>query len=453
MPESNLSSALSVNHLLTACNQLGAYIFIKDRAFRYLYANQLVCELFDRSIDQILGHQDEEFFGDTAAALIDESDRLVLEYGETIDRIEHVILSRTGRALYFSTVKQPLRDEQGGIIGLIGVSTDITAHIETQHHLYEKEQFLSAILANLEACIYTKDKELRFRYLNAQTEQVFGLPASEVLGKSNSELLGPEQAEVFSASDSLVFERGEVVSCREVFKTEAKGDRYYWSIKAPMFDSDGNVEALIGLSSDITSQVALETELRLANAELNARIDEVEALRAELEESAIRDPLTQLFNRRYLDEFVKKEWARAERNKQPISVALLDLDFFKRVNDQFGHAAGDCVLEHFSQLLSSVARKTDIACRFGGEEFVLLMPGAPLEVAVARAEQLRRGFAELTTHFEGNAISTTVSVGVACYPRDANTFEQLIAIADKALYQAKHSGRNLVISSEQLACQ
>ena len=273
---------------------------------------------------------------------------------------------------------------------------------------------------------------------------------ARVLGKRNDELLGKKQGDAFDKTDREVFETRDLVTCLETFQT-SQGARYYWTVKAPLFDDKDNVESLIGMSTDITSQITLEKQLRSANQSLNQRIKEVEALRAELEESAIRDPLTGLYNRRYLDDFVHKEWARSERNQHPISVALLDLDRFKLVNDNYGHATGDKVLVEFARLLNAVARKTDVACRFGGEEFVLLMPGAPLEIAVERAEQFLQTVAAMYIEAEGQVIHVTTSAGVASYPDDAVSFEGLVAIADRALYRAKENGRNQVVSSLQLA--
>ena len=454
MPVIIKPDAISVEQLLQTLDQLGVYVYIKDLELRFVYANDKVCRYFGCSPEEIIGFKDTFFSSKTPVdnSLVNtnvRSDRRVLKYGETVESMDKNHIEQSGQVEYYSTVKKPLYDEYGQIVGLVGVSTDITEHKLAERALQQKEQYLSAILDNVGACIYIKDKSLRFEYINRMTEDVFRLSTADVVGKTNEDVMGDKQGAIFSKTDQEVFDTGDLVSCLESFDT-AHGARYYWTVKAPLFDQHKNIERLIGMSTDITSQIMLEKQLRSANQALNQRVKEVEALRAELEESAIRDPLTGLYNRRYLDDFVQKEWARSERNRHPISVALLDLDRFKLINDNYGHATGDKVLVEVARLINSVARKTDVVCRFGGEEFVLLMPGAPIDIAVDRAEQFLKAVEAMQIESAGVVIQVTVSAGVACFPEDAVSFEGLVAIADRALYSAKKNGRNQVVSSQQL---
>ncbi len=169
-------------------------------------------------------------------------------------------------------------------------------------------------------------------------------------------------------------------------------------------------------------------------------------LRDELRDQSIRDPLTGLFNRRYLEESAEREIARARRHKGTLSLAIFDLDHFKTFNDRFGHLAGDVVLKEFAALLSSSHRDEDLACRFGGEEFVILLPDAATEAATKRAEQIRHGTESLEIQYRGQLLGPfTVSGGIAGYPRDGSTLSDLIRRADEALYRAKSEGRNRII--------
>ena len=184
--------------------------------------------------------------------------------------------------------------------------------------------------------------------------------------------------------------------------------------------------------------------LRQSEQALQRQLEEINALQARLSEQANRDPLTGLYNRRYLDSTLERELARCQREGQPLSLMLIDLDHFKLVNDTWGHPAGDEVLRQLADMLASRARLADVACRYGGEEFLLLLPGMPLAVAQERAERWRQDFAGTTVLFGELAIRATLSVGIAGYPGHGTTAQQLIRHADQALYRAKAEGRNRV---------
>jgi diguanylate cyclase (GGDEF)-like protein/PAS domain S-box-containing protein len=188
--------------------------------------------------------------------------------------------------------------------------------------------------------------------------------------------------------------------------------------------------------------VADSVSLALANLKLRER----------LRDQSIRDALTGLFNRRYLEETLDRELRRAEREGQPVGVLMLDIDHFKRFNDSFGHGAGDEVLRALGQLLMRHVRVEDIACRYGGEEFTVVLPGCSLDTAIARAEALREQARDLQVHHAGQALGgITVSAGVAAFPQHGTTESAVLRAADGALYQAKQAGRNRVVVSSGAA--
>jgi diguanylate cyclase (GGDEF)-like protein len=169
----------------------------------------------------------------------------------------------------------------------------------------------------------------------------------------------------------------------------------------------------------------------------------IEALRRalqDLREEAIRDPLTGLYNRRFLKDYLGRELIRAQRENKPVALIMLDLDHFKRVNDTAGHPAGDRVLVETAALLTRHIRGSDIACRHGGEEFVLVLPNATLENARARSEEICTAIRRERNRLAG----VTASLGVALYPDHAASAEPLMRAADRALYEAKGAGRNQV---------
>jgi diguanylate cyclase (GGDEF)-like protein len=181
--------------------------------------------------------------------------------------------------------------------------------------------------------------------------------------------------------------------------------------------------------------VAEHIALALANLKLQ------DTLRSQ----SIRDPLTGLFNRRYMEESLEREMRRAGRGRHPVGIIMLDLDHFKRFNDTFGHEAGDTLLREVGAVLQRSIRGEDIACRYGGEEFTLIMPEASLLDAAQRAEQLREAIRSMNIHHRRQQLGpVTISLGVAIYPDHGPTGDAVLRAADAALYQAKARGRDRV---------
>lgn len=201
---------------------------------------------------------------------------------------------------------------------------------------------------------------------------------------------------------------------------------------------------------ELSERKRAEEGLREANRRLHAQLAEIEELQERLREQAIRDPLTGLFNRRYLTETLERELARVSREGLPLSIVMIDVDHFKALNDAHGHRAGDLVLLALGNLLSAQTRHGDIACRYGGEEFVVVLPGAPVEKARTRAEVWRNAFQDMRVAYEKAELRATLSLGLAAFPLYGTTGDDLLRLADKALYAAKRRGRNrLVVSGSE----
>jgi diguanylate cyclase (GGDEF)-like protein len=168
-------------------------------------------------------------------------------------------------------------------------------------------------------------------------------------------------------------------------------------------------------------------------------------LRESLRSQSIRDPLTGLFNRRYLEETLELDLSRARRSGSAVSVVMGDADHFKKFNDGFGHDAGDLVLRRIAEVMRANIRKGDLACRYGGEEFIIVLHAADTSEAAGRAEIIRRAIESMEVTFRGQALgSVTISLGVATFPGHADDGAALISTADAAMYAAKRSGRNRV---------
>lgn len=190
-----------------------------------------------------------------------------------------------------------------------------------------------------------------------------------------------------------------------------------------------------------------EQALSDSNERLQQKLDEITQLQARLNEQAIRDPLTGLFNRRYLETIVPHELTRCAREGSSLALIMIDIDHFKSVNDRYGHQGGDEVLKALAGLLTETVRASDVACRFGGEEFLLVLPSISARNALERADQWRATFEQLEVHSNGQVIRATLSMGIAMHPENGSDLHALVHAADKALYQAKAAGRNRVLAA------
>jgi diguanylate cyclase (GGDEF)-like protein len=264
------------------------------------------------------------------------------------------------------------------------------------------------------------------------------------LGRSPGDIIGRNVVEVFSAWRDLAGHFEDSYETRKEILVPGDPPRTYELTISPLSSRPGVFDGRVIVAHDVTARKAVEDELTRANAALKLEIAERELLQEMLREQATRDPLTGVFNRRYLAEALESEVARAEREGTPISVVILDVDHFKEFNDRLGHKCGDLMLQALSTLLRQDSRRSDIISRYGGEEFVIVLPNTQLAVGTARAEEWRAMFESLEVAYEGHLVRATFSAGVACLPQHGTTSEAILRAADYALYESKANGRNQV---------
>jgi diguanylate cyclase (GGDEF)-like protein/PAS domain S-box-containing protein len=302
-------------------------------------------------------------------------------------------------------------------------------------------QFLDVIPVAREALIekmvdglLVLDEQNRIVDVNPAAKRLLGIESGRWIGQ-RAEAVLLEQPDLFRRLDSF----GNIES---EFTLGSPETRRIDLRVSPLYNRGGKLTGRLIILQDVTSRKRAEEALLQANQELLVKLAEIERLQAKLREQAIRDLLTGLFNRRYLEETLERELPRASRKGYPVNVVMIDIDHFKKLNDTYGHYAGDLMLQALGGLLSSQTRAGDIACRYGGDEFVLMMPDMALETAFQRAETLRLAFQNLHLEHQGSVLNATFSAGIAVFPADGMTVENILHAVDQALYIAKTEGRN-----------
>ncbi len=224
---------------------------------------------------------------------------------------------------------------------------------------------------------------------------------------------------------------------------ESMDQKTICQLYAPLVDSIQQGEASLIYYQQLDSRIRTDKE---SCAQLREKMRSmVIPTRAELEMQATHDALTHLLNRYALEQGFSEELARARRYKFPLSVLIMDIDLFKRVNDTYGHHAGDACLLALGAMMLSVSRKQDIAARFGGEEFVLVLPHTRPDEALLLADRFRKLIESSPVHYENKAINITISIGISGFEQATDiSSKQLLELADQALYEAKETGRNRV---------
>jgi len=359
--------------------------------------------------------------------------------GEIIT-VEKSFVLAVGIEHWFSFIYSPAHTENGDVLGVCFNTIDVTENKKTEQALRK----LSRAVEQSPSSIVITDLDGIIEYVNPRFTQVTGYSFQESVGQ-NPRILKTDRTPLGTHRqlwDTITAGKewhGEFVNRRK------DGSYYYEAATiSPIIDSKGVTTHYLAVKEDITERKHVEEALKTVNEQLKLRVMEVEKLQADLRKQALHDPLTGLYNRRYLNETLIREIARSERENHQISLIISDIDYFKKINDTYGHQAGDKFLVEIAQLMKRCARESDFVCRYGGEEFLLVLPGITTSDAEKRAEEIRQKCAEICIHYEGHNLTATMSFGVATYPVHGREAEEIIIKADKALYISKSTGRNRV---------
>lgn len=332
--------------------------------------------------------------------------------------------------------------------GAGGVPKDIIVILRVITERKQNEEQLSyqaKVLENVNDVIIGTDEKFNIHYWNSAAKRIFGWEAHEVMGKSASDVLRTEfvqgdREESIRAIMKTGVWRGDVTQYTKE-GNPVSIDAHIMAIR----DKYGKVTGYVSANRDISKRKQYEMNLlqskedtEAANLELQRGLEREQAL-------SRTDGLTGLFNRRYFFELADQEFKIAKRYQLPFSLAIFDLDFFKEVNDRWGHQMGDEVLQHIGRIAQSQTRESDILARYGGEEFILLLPNSSARKAKYVVERIRTSISSYRIgRDEAGSDSITVSVGVAELTEEVDSLDHLIRHADDALYRAKRAGRNCV---------
>jgi diguanylate cyclase (GGDEF)-like protein/PAS domain S-box-containing protein len=443
-------------------------VFQKDTDGRFSACNDAWCRFVGKPRELVIGARTDDMLPGPHLVAIREQDRRLLAHAGN-DSIEIVVPRAGGEPRRVLVHKASYAGPDGKTAGLVGALFDITELKQTRDRLeqtvaeLDRRNRLAELLGGfgevLQASLGIDDAyEAIVKYLPRLAPGSSGLLYRVEAGRGTAvrraswgdpdgvvdALATSECVAVRRGQPRFVADSARELNCRHFTTPPA-------SYACLPLASHGELLGLVHIQRadaghpEGCDPATVWPALRTAAEHISLALANL-GIRETLREQATRDMLTKLYNRHYLEARLDQEIARAQRGGSPIAAVLLDIDHFKRFNDTFGHAAGDHVLRELGAILLRAGRLSDVPCRYGGEEFLLLLPDASREVARRRAEEVREALRALQLEWEGLPLGTvTVSAGVAVFPDDGADRAALLKSADQALYRAKELGRDRVV--------
>ncbi|MEM7293407.1 MAG: diguanylate cyclase [Pseudomonadota bacterium] len=453
--------------MLWTCNAEGELSFTSDRWHTFIGASDDK-ELREKWLDAIHCADRENYNKAIDSCLVSQQ----------ASNFEYRVTRMDGETRWVNDVAEPFYNMAGEFCGLIGTTTDVTEehqHLAALRHSHEEAQaqerentLIDNMNSYLQVCLSMRET---YPVVDYYVRRIFlGCSGAVYLFNDNRTVVEPVVTwgiecglgKVLDPNDSWALRQGKIHEVPEFrqgmlcnFLAEHPINGYICVPIIAQGDMIGMLHVQYAEIPDDFSVDEVEHHLHARRRLAMTTADNLALalvslkLREALKQQSVKDPLTQLYNRRYMSDSLEREFARCRRARWELSVILIDVDHFKRYNDQFGHDAGDLVLRELADFIRQNLRGEDIACRFGGEEFLLLMPGAKQNEAKKRAEELREGVKQLNIRYQGSRLSNiTVSAGVAACPGSGEDEATLFKAVDRALYQAKEGGRDRVCVAE-----
>jgi diguanylate cyclase (GGDEF)-like protein/PAS domain S-box-containing protein len=464
--------ALAEERLLlrTVIDNLPDYIFVKNAKGRFVLNNLAHAHLMgSANPDELIGKAESDFLPKEVVEQSQITDQEVIQSGQPVFNREEWIIEPSGKKQWLLSTKIPLRNNRGEIIGLVGINRDNTERkrADETYQQHTRELNLLNHMGNLlQACNTEEDA---YRVMGSICKLLF--PADSgylgIMNASRTELnvvvswgeLHPD-TQTFGVNDCWALrldtahfiehpDTGLLCTHLDVFPD----DGYLCAPISTIDDTVGIFHLRFGpfnsmYSPDEHKQIKESKRMMVTRVVRHYALFIINLrLRQTLKREAIRDPLTGLYNRRHMEASLEREAHRAERLHTPVGLVMLDVDHFKLFNDTYGHEAGDIILRELGNLLRSSIRGEDIACRYGGEEFLLILPDASLNSVMERAKEIRKKAKDLRIAYQNEELSVTISAGVAMLPNHGPNIEDALKAADEALYQAKAEGRDRVVAA------
>ncbi|MFH1338688.1 MAG: diguanylate cyclase [Candidatus Omnitrophota bacterium] len=416
-------------------------IFYKDLNSVYVLCNGAYARDLHIEPGGIKGKTDYDFYPKELAEKYINDDKRIMQSGEAEDIEEKYIVN--GQDAFVRTFKAPLRDGNNNTIGIFGVFWDITGRKKSEAILVQERDKAQNYLDIAGTMIVAIDNRGEVTLINRKGCQILGYKEEEIIGKDWFDNFLPRRVrkQIKAVSAKLLAGEVEPVEYYEnPVLTKSGEERIIAWHNAALRDEAGNVVGHLSSGADITPRKKIEEQLRILNRELlrsNKRLKQI----------ALRDIHTGLYNHRYLAEVIEAEFYRSKRYGHPFSVIMLDIDYFKSINDVYGHQFGDLVLKQFARFLKKIVRRYDVVVRFGGEEFVIVSSGIDKTGALLLAQRLLDAISLFNFGNKKHAVKLKLSAGVTSSPEDKTVKAMdLIELAEQIIDKVKEHGGDRVYS-------
>ena len=347
--------------------------------------------------------------------------------------------------VWLGTWLTPLIDKEGHVVTILGESRNITQRKKMEQEIQAEHVFSTQVINLMGQGLTVTNAEGQFEFVNPAYARLFGYTVEDLIGKSPRDLTAQEDHEVLT-EQRMLREAGKT-STYESRLMRADGSIAHVLVNGVPRGQDGQYEGAISVITDLSGQKENEMELLSAKNELEAVNQKLEKALARERRLARTDELTGVNNRRYLFDLAERKFAVATRYKQPLSVIMFDIDHFKMINDKWGHIIGDQILTEVAQAVLVELRKADLFGRYGGEEFIIILPMTTSEQAYILAERIRAKVSNQRVQTDKGEISVTISIGIVelHHGEARESLESLFNRADETMYAAKQAGRNRTV--------